>query len=173
MIKNEFYFSSEDNKTKIHAVEWLPEGEPKVVLQLYRGVTNQMQNYEELVNCFTGYGFAVVGNDDEDNGLCHCRQEEMKACIKATKQKYPDVPHLLLGLSQGAVEVHNFVNNYPGCVEGVVLADAEQEPKKINEEVPMLVVSGMEHNCRKVVQDIYSWTEKRLDEMLYHAAIKQ
>ena len=33
MVKREFTFPSADGKTAIHAVEWLPEGTPRAVLQ--------------------------------------------------------------------------------------------------------------------------------------------
>ena len=34
MTRNEFTFPSADGKTGIHAVEWLPEGRPRAVLQV-------------------------------------------------------------------------------------------------------------------------------------------
>ena len=34
MVKREFTFPSADGKTAIHAVEWLPEGAPRAVLQI-------------------------------------------------------------------------------------------------------------------------------------------
>ena len=40
MVKREFTFPSADGKTAIHAVEWLPEGAPRAVLQIAHGVRN-------------------------------------------------------------------------------------------------------------------------------------
>ena len=33
-MKNEFYYLSADEKTRIHAIEWIPEEQPKAVVQL-------------------------------------------------------------------------------------------------------------------------------------------
>ena len=38
MVQTEFTFPSADGKTSIHAVEWLPEGEVRAVLQIAHGV---------------------------------------------------------------------------------------------------------------------------------------
>ena len=38
MTKNEFTFPSRDGKTSLHAVEWLPAGTPRGVVQLSHGV---------------------------------------------------------------------------------------------------------------------------------------
>ena len=39
MARNEFTFPSADGKTQIHAVEWLPDGEVRAVLQISHGVS--------------------------------------------------------------------------------------------------------------------------------------
>ena len=40
MVKREFTFPSADGKTAIHAVEWLPEGAPRAVLQIATAFRN-------------------------------------------------------------------------------------------------------------------------------------
>ena len=51
MVKREFTFPSADGKTAIHAVEWLPEGAPRAVLQIAHGVSEYVLRYED----FAGY----------------------------------------------------------------------------------------------------------------------
>lgn len=172
MTKNEFYFSSADSATRIHVVEWLPEGEPKAVLQISHGAAQHVLGYEKLAEFFTNHGFVVVGSDYADHDIRHCGQEEMQTCLKITKGKYPDIPYLLLGMSQGALEVHSFILSHPAAVEGVVLADMEQKTQNMEKDIPVLQVSGVEENCQEIFRYIYSWTEERLDEMLYRAATK-
>ena len=41
-MENEFYYPSRDSKTKIHAVEWVPEGEIKGVLQICHGMVEYL-----------------------------------------------------------------------------------------------------------------------------------
>ena len=35
MMKHEFYYTSRDSVTKIHAIEWLPDRDIKGVLQIF------------------------------------------------------------------------------------------------------------------------------------------
>ena len=69
MVKREFTFPSADGKTAIHAVEWLPEGAPRAVLQIAHGVSEYVLRYEDFAGYLTERGFAVVGNDHLGHGL--------------------------------------------------------------------------------------------------------
>ena len=69
MVKREFTFPSADGKTAIHAVEWLPEGTPRAVLQIAHGVSEYVLRYEDFARHLTERGFAVVGNDHLGHGL--------------------------------------------------------------------------------------------------------
>lgn len=144
MTKNEFYFSSADKKTRIHAVEWLPEGEPKAVLQISHGVTEHILCYEELAEYFTARGFVVTGNDHLGHGTSIAEgakpmyfgpkdswlwvQEDMYTCLKFTKERYQNLPYILLGLSLGSFIARSFVIAHPGEVDGVILAGTGQSP---------------------------------------------
>jgi len=68
MTRNEFTFPSADGKTGIHAVEWLPEGHPRAVLQVSHGVAEYVLRYEPLAEYFTARGFAVAGHDHLGHG---------------------------------------------------------------------------------------------------------
>ena len=166
MTKKEFYFSSSaEKKARTRSVEWLPEGEPKAVLHLCHGVLEAAHTNEELVTYFTEHGFIVIKHECQN-------QEDMQNCVQSAKAKYPDVPYLLVGISKGVQMVHSVVNKYPGEVEGVVLADAEQEPQITAQDIPVLNVTGITENRQEAFRHIYHWTEERLDEMLYRRATK-
>jgi alpha-beta hydrolase superfamily lysophospholipase len=60
MKTREFTFPSADGKTAIHAVEWLPEGEVKAVLQITHGVSEYILRYAPFAAYLTERGFAVV-----------------------------------------------------------------------------------------------------------------
>ena len=53
MKREEIYYLSADKKTKIHAVEWKPEGEIKGIIQIIHGVTEHILRYEECAKFFT------------------------------------------------------------------------------------------------------------------------
>lgn len=144
MVKTEFYYPSADGKTKIHAVEWAPEGKPKAVLQISHGVTEHMLRYEEMAEYFTQRGFVLVGNDHLGHGTSIAEgaepmyfgpkgswlwvQRDMYTCLKMTKKRYPGVPYILLGLSLGSFVVRTFLIRHPGKVDAAVLAGTGQTP---------------------------------------------
>ena len=48
MMKHEFYYTSRDSVTKIHAIEWLPDREIKGVLQICHGMVEYIDRYDEF-----------------------------------------------------------------------------------------------------------------------------
>lgn len=61
MEKKEFYYDSRDGLTKIHAVEWLPEGRPVCILQIVHGMAEYIDRYHRLAVFLAEKGILVVG----------------------------------------------------------------------------------------------------------------
>ena len=68
MVRSEFTFPSADGRTFIHAVEWLPDGPVRAVLQISHGVAEYILRYEPFAAYLTERGFAVVGHDHLGHG---------------------------------------------------------------------------------------------------------
>jgi len=144
MTQNEFYYLSADKRTTIHAVEWCPSEEPRAILQVAHGVTEHMLCYAEMAEFFTARGIVLVGNDHLGHGSSVAKdaqpmyfgpedswnwvEEDMYTCLKMTKEKYPDIPYFVLGLSLGSFLVRTFSIHHPGKVDGIVLAGTGQSP---------------------------------------------
>ena len=45
-MKREFFYPSADGETKIHGVEWIPEGGVKAVLQISHGMVEYIDRYD-------------------------------------------------------------------------------------------------------------------------------
>ena len=52
MKKEEFIYKSNDKKTDIHGVKWLPEKEVKGIIQIVHGMTEHILRYEEFAEYF-------------------------------------------------------------------------------------------------------------------------
>lgn len=154
MRRNEFYFLSADQKTEIHAVEWVPEGAPKAILQISHGVTEHILRYEEMAEFFTKRGFVVAGNDHLGHGSSIAQgaepmyfgpedswdwvESDMYTCQTILKKHYPGIPCIVLGLSLGSFIVRTYLIQHPGEAAGAILAGTGQTPA-----LPLAMVRGI------------------------------
>ena len=67
--RKEFVYPSSDGVHQVHAVLWLPEGEPKAVVQLVHGICEYALRYDPFARFLTQNGFAVAGHDHLGHGL--------------------------------------------------------------------------------------------------------
>ena len=180
MTRNEFYYPSADGKTKIHAVEWLPDGEPKAILQIAHGVTEYILRYEEFAKFLTEKGIAVVGNDHIGHGTsiaegaermyfgpegrCDCVVEDIKKCLEITKNKFPNTPYCLLGFSLGSFLARTYLTKYPGTLNGAIIMGSGQLPP-----FQISIAKFMVNNeAKKVGEDHTSPTIQKLSYETYN-----
>ena len=142
MNKKEFYYPSSDGKTRIHAVEWIPEEEPKAILQIAHGVTEYILRYEEFAEFLTSKGIIVVGNDHIGHGSSIAENakpmyfgpegsfkyavDDVNTLYKTIKEKYENIPYIILGFSLGSFIVRRFLIDYPDTVDGAILVGTGQ-----------------------------------------------
>ena len=62
-MKKEFTYPSKDGKTKIHAIEWIPEGTVRGVVQIAHGMVEFMDRYDRFARVLNEHGYYVTGND--------------------------------------------------------------------------------------------------------------
>ena len=138
MIKDEFYYPSADGKNQIHAVEWKPESDVKGVIQIAHGVTEYILRYEDFASFFTKKGFVVVGNDHLGHGGSVGKNgkkmyfgpegswnyvvKDMNTCKQITREKYPNVPYIILGFSLGSFLLKTYLIDYPNeKIDGAII----------------------------------------------------
>ena len=137
MSKNEFFFRSNDNVTNIHIVRWMPKGDVLGIVQINHGITEHIGRYEELAKFLNSKGILVVGMDLLGHGMSTNNGDkkmyfgpagsykkvlaDIEYILKHTKESYPDVPYVMLGLSLGAFLTSSFLIDYPGAVDGAIL----------------------------------------------------
>ena len=174
MTRNEFTFPSADGKTGIHAVEWLPEGHPRAVLQVSHGVAEYVLRYEPLAEYFTARGFAVAGHDHLGHGgsvapggarlyfgpkgSWNWVVDDLYTRYNLLKKQFPDIPLFLLGHSMGSFLARTYLIRYPGTVDGAVIMGTGQMS-------PALVAAGRAVAAlerRRVGEDQASPTVDRL-----------
>lgn len=136
-MKKEFYYDSKDGLTKIHAVEWIPEGDVKAVLQICHGMVEHIERYHEFAEFMCVHGIYVVGHDHLGHGksvvdaekLGYFGDPEGNAYVIAdihklrvqTTEKYPNVPYFMLGHSMGSFLLRQYLGLYSKGLSGAVI----------------------------------------------------
>ncbi|NLW53973.1 MAG: alpha/beta hydrolase [Clostridiaceae bacterium] len=120
---------SNDSKTKLNVVSWLPEEKPWAVLQISHGMVEYIERYDRFARFMTEAGILVVGHDHlghgdsvestddwgffaEENGNELVLQDLYKV-YKDTRGLYPDLPYFILGHSMGSFYLRQFLYRFP------------------------------------------------------------
>ena len=146
-----FTFSSSDGVHAVSAVRWLPEGQPRAVVQLVHGISEHMGRYDGFARYLAEHGFAVVGHDHLGHGRTAAGPSEygwfgekdgwkyvvkdVRALRERTGAEFPGLPYFLLGHSMGSFVARGYLMFWPGTVDGAILSGTGQEP-------PLTVAAG-------------------------------
>ncbi|MCD8054601.1 MAG: alpha/beta hydrolase [Lachnospiraceae bacterium] len=132
--RKDVYYASADQRTRIHAREWLPEGCPKAVIQISHGITENMGRYEGIAEYFVKMGYAVVGNDhlghgqsiENSDSFMYCGHwewlvEDTWRLLCFMKHQYPGLPYYIVGFSLGSFVMRDLLAQHPDCADAAVL----------------------------------------------------
>ena len=137
MTKREFNYMSTDLKTWLHGAAWIPDGEPKAIVQLSHGVTEHILRYDALGTWLAQRGYLVLGNDLIGHGKSTGKDKarlyfgpagswdfvvrDAKLLYDMTREAHPDVPYVALGHSLGSFVVRSWLIRWPDTLQGAVL----------------------------------------------------
>lgn len=143
--KEEFYYVSSDNKTKIYGIRWLPENRSIIgILQIAHGMQEFIDRYDEFAKTLAEKGFLVIGNDhlghgnsvisktdwgffsDQNGGAVLL--EDMHVLMNITKEQYPKIPYFLLGHSMGSFLTRQFITFYGNELQGAIIVGTGCQP---------------------------------------------
>ncbi len=144
MTKNEFTYLSADQKTQIHVIEWIPDGEVKAVLQISHGMVEYVARYNDFAGFLADQGFYVTGNDhlghgasvvkDDDHGFFGDPNgngwviRDIHKLREMTTEKYPDCPYFMLGHSMGSFLLRQYLTKYGEGLTGAIIMGTGQQP---------------------------------------------
>ena len=112
----DFWYASQ-GMGKIHGHRWLPQGEPKAVLQIVHGIAEFVERYDEFARYLTRLGYVVVAEDHMGHGQSingggirgyfhggwFTAVEDTYRLLQDTKAQYPNIPYVLFGHSMGSL----------------------------------------------------------------------
>jgi len=156
-MKTETLLLTGSGAVRLHAVIWQPETEVKAVLQVAHGMTEHMGRYEAFAARLCARGIAVAGFDLRGHGrnpgnkeIASCGANGWKASIEdmrlfflELRQRFPGVPHFMLGFSLGSFLLREYLTQYPGEGElaGAAIAGTGHQPGWLL-AVMMAIVKG-------------------------------
>ena len=183
-MRKNLYYTSSDNVTTIHAIEWIPETEIKAVLQISHGMVEYIGRYDRFANYLNEYGIYVVGNDhlghgesvtsDDKHGFFkhpdgnECVIKDLHKLRKRTEKKYPDVPYFMLGHSMGSFLILEYMMVYGQGLAGVIVMGTGSQPNSVlvlGKIICKIMASfkGWEYRSKLIDRMVFSGNNKKFE----------
>lgn len=137
MTNENFSFKSKDN-TVIFVYKWIPEGNPKGIVQIAHGMAEHAKRYEGFARKLTQNGYIVFANDHRGHGKSARKVEKLgyladedgfQWLVKdfhnlslIIKEIYPSLPLYIYGHSMGSFMAQRYIMLYPDLISGLILS---------------------------------------------------
>lgn len=185
MVTENFKFLSNDGKTNIHAVKWIPDsGEYKGIIQITHGMVEYIERYEGFAEFLTDNGFMVVGHDHlghgesvtskenwgffTENNPSDTLVEDMHKLRTTIQKDNKDVAYFMFGHSMGSYMLRKYLAKYNSNLNGAIICGTGFSPVKTT-MMGMKVVSlfkkfrGWHYRSQTVANLTYDKYYKKFD----------
>jgi alpha-beta hydrolase superfamily lysophospholipase len=121
----------------LHAIKWIPEGQPKAILQIIHGMQEFIDRYDEYARFLAEKGILVMGNDHLGHGGSvsangtygfFCKDDPATVLVrdahrlkKMVQEEYPGVPIFILGHSFGSFVAREYIARYGTGIQGAII----------------------------------------------------
>ena len=182
--REEFYFDSHAPGRRIHAVRWIPEGQPRAILQITHGMVEYIERYQDFALWLTRRGFLVIGHDHLGHGgsirtkadYVYFADENANGTVLAdvhrltqlTKEAYSDLPYFLLGHSMGSFYARQYLCQYGEELDGAIIMGTGCQPRMLVRAGKLLTnlvaaVKGWHHRSKLVTSVAFGSYNKRFE----------
>ena len=140
---------------KLPSVLFLPDGEPRRILQIAHGMTEHIGRYEAFAGVLTAHGIAVAGYDLRGHGQnpgnpdvasfgengWEASLEDMHLFFEYLSLRFPGVPHDMLGFSLGSFLLRDYLGRWSAGVSRAIIMGTGHQPALVL-SVIMAIVKG-------------------------------
>ena len=148
MNTTNFTFLSNDGKTAVHAVKWMPDnGEFKAILQITHGMVEFIERYAAFAEFLTENGYMVVGHDHIGHGQSVASKEDwgffaeenpsdvvvadIHKLRTLVQEENPDVPYFMMGHSMGSFMLRKYLALHNENLRGAIIMGTGFIPEKM------------------------------------------
>lgn len=124
------------------AALWLPDDEPKAILQITHGMTEHIGRYEAFAEKMTAQGVAVAGYDLRGHGRnignadvasfgergWEASLQDMRLFFEYLAMRFPGIPHHMLGFSLGSFLLREYLGKWPDGVSSAIIIGTGNQP---------------------------------------------
>ena len=185
MEKRTFTLDSSDGKSKLSGFLFLPEGQPRAVVQICHGMCEYILRYEELAQHLTDAGYAVCGIDHLGHGSTARLNNEMLGYFgkkgawnnlvedqeierKAISAHFAGLPYFLLGHSMGSFYARQYLCEWGSELSGAIIMGTGFQPKALVQLAKTIcrvlaVFFGWQHRSKLVASLSFTGYNKGLE----------
>ena len=148
MRKEELSFDSRDGASQIYAVKYIPDTEPRAILQITHGMSEHIARYEDFATFMCDHGIMVIGDDHLGHGrtmhmnggkpgyICAHHGDTVMVrdehrLKKLVQNEYPGVPIFVLGHSMGSFIIRNYMYRYGTGINGAIIMGTGMQPRSL------------------------------------------
>ena len=144
MRKTEYFIHSTNGKSRLHVIEWQPEGEIRAILQIAHGMAEYIDRYDRFASDLADGGILVIGNDhlghgqsaEDDDELGYFPGGGKSAVVVADlyritmqiRAKHPEAPFFLMGHSMGSFLARRYIMEHGTGLSGAIIMGTGAQP---------------------------------------------
>ncbi|TXT59245.1 MAG: Phospholipase YtpA [Promethearchaeota archaeon] len=121
-----------ENNLKIYYQAWLPDQNPKAIIQIVHGFAEHSGRYENVVNKLVPLGYAIYADDHRGHGKSEGITnyvdsfdqyvEDEKKLYDIANENHPNIKYFILGHSMGSGIAIYFIEKYEDLIDGLILS---------------------------------------------------
>ncbi len=121
--------------TEVFVNRWLPDDEPRAIVQVAHGLAEHSSRYERFARRLTDHGYAVYASDHRGHGKTSSPRgvfgehdgwrtviDDLHAVTVKAREEQPGLPVFLLGHSMGSFISRGYATRYGSELAGLVLS---------------------------------------------------
>lgn len=144
MTETERRISHPDKKHFFRVRYWLPEGEPRAIVQIVHGISEHIDRYERFASYLSERGYLVIGDDHLGHGKSVIHPDDLGWIAEKDgwkllgdaeihlasllKHAKPDLPIILLGHSMGSFIARTIIGWRSDLFDACILSGTGHQP---------------------------------------------